>query len=148
MIVTGLILAKCFAYFGQPPVIGEVVAGIVLGPSLLGSELSAFVLPPDIAPFLGVIAQLGVLLYMFSVGLELHADPIRRRLHATIATSHASILLPFVLGATLALGLYPRLSTSDVSFTSFALFMGVAMSITAFPVLARILTDRRMNTPS
>src|SRR6185503_2008084 len=64
---------------------------------------------------------------------------------ATIATSHASILLPFVLGAALALGLYPRLSTSDVSFASFALFMGVAMSITAFPVLARILTDRRMN---
>ena len=145
VIVTGLILAKCFAYIGQPPVIGEVVAGIVLGPSFLGSELSAFVLPPDIAPFLGVIAQLGVLLYMFSVGLELHTDPIRRRLHATIATSHASILLPFVLGATLALGLYPRLSTSDVSFASFALFMGVAMSITAFPVLARILTDRRMN---
>jgi Kef-type K+ transport system membrane component KefB len=145
VIVTGLILAKCFAYLGQPPVIGEVVAGIVLGPSFLGVELSAFVLPPDIAPFLGVIAQLGVLLYMFSVGLELHTDPIRRRLHATIATSHASILLPFVLGAALALGLYPRLSTSDVSFASFALFMGVAMSITAFPVLARILTDRRMN---
>jgi Kef-type K+ transport system membrane component KefB len=145
VIVTGLILAKCFAYIGQPPVIGEVVAGIVLGPSLLGSEFSAFILPPDIAPFLGIIAQLGVLLYMFSVGLELHTDPIRRRLHATIATSHASILLPFVLGATLALGLYPRLSTSDVSFASFALFMGVAMSITAFPVLARILTDRRMN---
>jgi Kef-type K+ transport system membrane component KefB len=145
VIVTGLILAKCFAYLGQPPVIGEVVAGIVLGPSFLGSELSAFILPPDIAPFLGVIAQLGVLLYMFSVGLELHAAPIRRHLHATIATSHASILLPFVLGAALALGLYPRLSTSDVSFASFALFMGVAMSITAFPVLARILTDRRMN---
>jgi Kef-type K+ transport system membrane component KefB len=125
-------------------VIGEVVAGIVLGPSFLGSELSAFVLPPGIAPFLGVIAQLGVLLYMFSVGLELHADPIRRRLHGTIATSHASILLPFVLGAILALDLYPRLSTSDISFTSFALFMGVAMSITAFPVLARILTDRRL----
>ena len=93
MIVTGLILSKCFAYIGQPPVIGEVVAGIVLGPSFLGAELSAFVLPPDIAPFLGVIAQLGVLLHMFSVGLELRADPIRQRLHATIATSHASILL-------------------------------------------------------
>jgi len=144
VIVTGLILAKCFAYLGQPPVIGEVVAGIVLGPSLLGPEISALVLPPSSAPFLGVIAQLGVLLYMFCVGLELHADLIRPRLRATIATSHASILVPFVLGAILALDLYPRLSTSDVSFTSFALFMGVAMSITAFPVLARILTDRRM----
>ena len=144
VIITGLILAKCFAYLGQPPVIGEVVAGIVLGPSLLGPEISALVLPPSSAPFLGVIAQLGVLLYMFCVGLELHADLIRPRLRATIATSHASILMPFVLGAILALDLYPRLSTSDVSFTSFALFMGVAMSITAFPVLARILTDGRM----
>lgn len=144
VIATGAILAKGFAYLGQPPVIGEVVAGIVLGPSFLGAEFSALVLPPNIAPFLGVIAQLGVLLYMFSVGLELHADPLRGRWHATVATSHASILLPFVLGALLALALYPRLSTSDVPFTSFALFMGVAMSITAFPVLARILTDRRM----
>jgi len=144
VIVTGLILAKLFAYLGQPPVIGEVVAGIVLGPSLLGSEVSALILPTAVAPFLGVIAQLGVLLYMFIVGLELHADLLKHRAHATVATSHASILVPFVLGALLALYLYPRLSSSDVPFTSFALFMGVAMSITAFPVLARILTDRRM----
>ncbi len=144
VIVTGLILAKCFLYLGQPPVIGEVVAGIVLGPSFLGPEISALILPPSSAPFLGVIAQLGVLLYMFCVGLELHAGLIRQRLRGAIATSHASILVPFVLGAILALDLYPRLSTSDVSFTSFALFMGVAMSITAFPVLARILTDRHM----
>lgn len=144
VIVTGLILAKCFAYLGQPPVIGEVIAGIVLGPSLLGPEVSAVILPPTAAPFLGVIAQLGVLLYMFTVGLELHGGLIKRRAHATVATSHASILVPFVLGALLALELYPRLSSSDVPFTSFALFMGVAMSITAFPVLARILTDRHM----
>ncbi len=144
VIVTGLILAKLFAYLGQPPVIGEVVAGIVLGPSFLGSEVSAHILPATVAPFLGVIAQLGVLLYMFIVGLELHAGLLKHRAHATVATSHASIVVPFVLGALLALYLYPRLSSSDVPFTSFALFMGVAMSITAFPVLARILTDRRM----
>jgi Kef-type K+ transport system membrane component KefB len=144
VLVTGLILAKLFAYLGQPPVIGEVVAGIVLGPSLLGSEVSALILPAAVAPFLGVIAQLGVLLYMFIVGLELHVDLLKHRAHATVATSHASILVPVVLGALLALYLYPRLSSSDVPFTSFALFMGVAMSITAFPVLARILTDRRM----
>jgi len=144
VIVTGLILAKLFAYLGQPPVIGEVVAGIVLGPSLLGSEVSALILPTAVAALLGVIAQLGVLLYMFIVGLELHADLLKHRAHATVATSHASLLVPFVLGALLALYLYPRLSSSDVPFTSFALFMGVAMSITAFPVLARILTDRRM----
>jgi Kef-type K+ transport system membrane component KefB len=145
VILTGLVLGKCFAYLGQPPVIGEVVAGIVLGPSLLGTDLSAVILPASIAPFLNIIAQLGVLLYMFTVGLGLHSDLLRHRAHATVATSHASILLPFVLGTLLALKLYPQLSSNAVPFTSFALFMGVAMSITAFPVLARILTDRNMS---
>lgn len=142
VIVTGVLLGKVFAYIGQPPVIGEVVAGILLGPSLLGPELSAHILPPSVAPFLSIIAQLGVLLYMFTVGLELHTDIIKQRVHATVVTSHVSIIAPFLLGALLALVLYPRLATNDISFTSFALFMGVAMSITAFPVLARILTDR------
>src|SRR4029450_7480269 len=145
VILAGLILAKGCAYLGQPPVIGEVIAGIVLGPSFLGADVSALLLPHTVAPFLGVMAQLGVLLYMFTVGLEFHTDLMRQRTHATIATSHASILVPFVLGALLALELYPRLSSSDVPFTSFALFLGVAMSITAFPLLARILTDRRMS---
>jgi len=145
VILTGLLLAKGCAYLGQPPVIGEVIAGIVLGPSFLGADASALLLPVTVAPFLGVIAQLGVLLYMFTVGLELHPDLLRHRAHATVAISHTSILVPFVLGALLALYLYPRLSSSDVLFTSFALFMGVAMSITAFPVLARILTDRGLS---
>jgi Kef-type K+ transport system membrane component KefB len=145
VIVTGQLLARVLAYVGQPPVIGEVAAGILLGPSLIGPELSAIVLPPSIAPFLGVVAQIGVILYMFLVGLELYPGQLKHRARVTIATSHASIVLPFVLGALLALLLYPRLSTSDVPFTSFALFMGVAMSITAFPVLARILTDRGMS---
>jgi Kef-type K+ transport system membrane component KefB len=144
IIVVGQLLAKLFAYVGQPPVIGEVVAGILLGPSLLGPGGSSLVLPPSVAPFLGVIAQLGVVLYMFLVGLELDPAPLRNRLHATVAISHASILAPFVLGTLLSLPLYPRLSSSDVGFTSFALFLGVAMSITAFPVLARILSDYRM----
>src|SRR5205823_7054807 len=88
------------------------------------------------------ISQLGVILYMFLVGLDLNASLLRRRAHATVAISHASIVCPFVLGSALALWLYPRVSGADVPFTSFALFMGVAMSVTAFPVLARILTDR------
>jgi Kef-type K+ transport system membrane component KefB len=142
VIALGQVLAWAFAYLVQPPVIGEVVAGILLGPSLIGVNASHVILPPEAAPFLEVIAQLGVILYMFLVGLELDPRHLRERAHATVAISHASILLPFVLGAWLALDLYPRLSTSDVPFTSFALFMGVAMSITAFPVLARILTDR------
>jgi Kef-type K+ transport system membrane component KefB len=142
VIVTGQLLAKLCAYLHQPPVIGEVIAGILLGPSLLGPELSGRVLPPVVAPFLGLIAQLGVILYMFLVGLELNLSRLTHRVHATVATSHASILVPFLLGTLLALALYPRLSNARVPFTSFALFMGVAMAITAFPVLARILTDR------
>jgi Kef-type K+ transport system membrane component KefB len=144
IIVTGQVLAKLFAYLGQPPVIGEVVAGILLGPSLLGPQVSALILPASIAPTLGVIAQLGVVLYMFLIGLELNPALLKHRAHATVATSHASILVPFILGTLLALPLYPRLSSNTVTFTSFALFMGVAMSITAFPVLARILTDYRL----
>jgi Kef-type K+ transport system membrane component KefB len=129
----------------QPPVIGEVIAGILLGPSLLGSIAPSamnYVLPSSIAPHLSVIAQIGVILFMFLVGLELDTAPLKHRTHATVAISHASILVPFVLGSTLALWLYPRFSTSDVPFTVFALFLGVSLSVTAFPVLARILTDR------
>lgn len=129
----------------QPPVIGEVIAGIILGPSLLGRispEAMGFVLPPSVAPYLSIIAQIGVILFMFLVGLELDTGELRHRTHATVAISHASIVLPFVLGSTLALWLYPRLSSSDVPFTVFALFLGVSLSVTAFPVLARILTDR------
>jgi Kef-type K+ transport system membrane component KefB len=147
ILLLGRWLGKLFVHFGQPRVIGEIVAGIALGPSLLGHiwpQAMHFVLPADVAPFLGIIAQIGIILYMFLVGLELNAGLIRSRAHATIAISHTSILVPFLLGATLALWLYPPLASGNVPFTSFALFMGVAMSITAFPVLARILTDRRM----
>ena len=147
ILLLGRWLGKLFVYFGQPRVIGEMVAGIMLGPSLLGRiwpDAMHFILPTDVQPFLGIIAQIGVILYMFLVGLELNAGLLRSRAHATIAISHTSILVPFLLGATLALWLYPQLSTGDVPFTSFALFMGVAMSITAFPVLARILTDRHI----
>jgi Kef-type K+ transport system membrane component KefB len=149
VLVTGRLLAVLFRYVGQPPVIGEVIAGIALGPSFLGviwPDAAAFILPTSVAPYLGMIAQLGVVLYMFLVGLELNPSVLRARAHATVAISHASILAPFVLGSALALFLYPRLSSRDVDFTSFSLFMGVAMSITAFPVLARILTDRGIQT--
>jgi Kef-type K+ transport system membrane component KefB len=95
-----------------------------------------------------VISQLGVILYMFLVGLELNPALLRQRARAAVAISNAGIVFPFLLGSATALVLYPNLSSSDVTFTSFALFVGVATSITAFPVLARILTDRRMqHTP-
>ena len=125
--------------------IGEIIAGVVLGPSVLGRlapSVASYVLPTSVAPFLNVIAQVGVILYMFLVGLEVDPKLLRHRGHATVAISHASILAPFLMGALLAVFLYPSFSPASVSFTSFSLFIGVAMSITAFPVLARILTDR------
>jgi len=148
VLVTGRLLGKVLGALRQPPVIGEVLAGILLGPSLLGRiapELASVILPTSVAPLLGVVAQLSVILYMFLVGLDLNVDLLRGRARGVIVTSHTSIVVPFVLGVVLALYLYPRVSASDVSFTSFALFMGVAMSITAFPVLARIVTDRGLN---
>jgi Kef-type K+ transport system membrane component KefB len=147
VLIVGRVLSLLFRYVGQPPVIGEVMGGILLGPSFLGQvwpEAAQFVLPSAVAPYLGVLAQLGVILYMFLVGLELDLGVLRRQAGATVAISHASIVVPFSFGAALALVLYPRLSSRDVAFTHFALFTGVALSITAFPVLARILTDRQL----
>jgi Kef-type K+ transport system membrane component KefB len=149
VLIVGRMLSLLFRYLGQPPVIAEVVAGILLGPSLLGQvwpQAAAFILPPSVAPYLGAIAQLGAILYMFLVGLELNLGVLRELARAAASISNASIVVPFLLGAALALILYPRLSNRDVPFTSFALFVGIALSITAFPVLARILTDRRMHT--
>ncbi|MGC4086773.1 MAG: cation:proton antiporter [Polyangiaceae bacterium] len=148
IIVASRALGALFRRLQQPAVIGEVIAGILLGPSLLGGvapAASAYLLPPAVAPFLGVIAQVGVVLFMFLIGLELDTSLLGKKAHATVAISHASIIAPFLLGSTAALWLYPKLSSSDVPFGVFALFMGVSMSVTAFPVLARILTDRGMS---
>ena len=139
------LLGMLFRYFHQPPVIGEVIAGIMLGPSFLGhfaSGVTTYLLPPSVAPFLSIIAQVGILLYMFLVGIEFDIAALKSRTHTAIMVSHASIMAPFLLGSSLALVLYARVSTADVPFPVFAMFMGVSMSVTAFPVLARILTDR------
>jgi Kef-type K+ transport system membrane component KefB len=148
VIATARALGTLFKLIHQPPVVGEIIAGILLGPSLLGRVApgaSAYLLPHAIAPYLNILSQVGVILYMFLVGLELDPSLMRKRGHSTIAISHASILAPFLLGGILALYLYPRLSSSDVPFTVFSLFVGVSMSVTAFPVLARILTDRNIH---
>lgn len=133
-----------FRLLQQPAVVGEIVAGIMLGPSLLGHvwpRAFAYLLPPAVAPFLDVLAQLGIILYMFLVGLELDPELVARQGRAAVAISHASIVTPFLLGTLLALLLYPQVAAAGVPFTGFSLFIGVSMSVTAFPVLSRILTD-------
>jgi Kef-type K+ transport system membrane component KefB len=148
VVVAGRLLARGLAWLGQPQVIGEVLAGICLGPSLLGRaapEVSAFLLPESIAPALGVTAQTGIVLYMLLVGLDLRAQMLRDRLRQAAAAAQGSIAVPFVLGAALSIYLHPTLAAGGASRASFALFMGVAMSITAFPVLARILADRNLS---
>jgi Kef-type K+ transport system membrane component KefB len=145
IMITARVVGLLFARLNQPAVIGEVVGGIILGPSLLGRlspETAAFLLPADAAPFLGVIAQIGVILYMFLIGLELDLGVLRARLSMTIVISQASIVAPFALGGALAFVLFESLAPAGVPFSSFLLFIGVSMSITAFPVLARILGDR------
>ena len=144
VVLVGRLLGVLFRRAGQPPVIGEVVGGILLGPSFLGllsPETYRFLLPSEIAPLLSVVAQIGVIIYMFLIGLELNPELLRNRVKATLVISTSSILLPFLLGVGLATFIYDELSPSNVPFTPFALFLGLSMSVTAFPVLARILND-------
>ena len=132
---------------GQPQVVGEMIAGIALGPSVLGAQaphLAALLFPAGSLGFLNTLSQIGLVVFMFLVGLELDLKVVRERGSSALVISHASIVAPFLLGATLAIVLYPTLAGSRVTFTGFALFMGAAMSVTAFPVLARILMERRL----
>lgn len=145
VVVAGRVLGLAARLVGQPPVIGEVVSGVMLGPSVLGlvaPAAEAYLFPETVKGPLDVIAQAGVVLYMFLVGLEFDADLLRARGRSLLVTSQASIIAPFALGCVLALALYESSAPASISRTVFALFMGVAMSITAFPVLARILADR------
>ena len=148
-----VVLAVCrtvgavFRRINQPRVVGEMFAGIMLGPSLLGwaaPHFSAYLFPPASLGFLNALSQVGVVIFMFLVGLGINPKELKSQGHAAVLTSHVSITAPFVLASFLALYLYPRLSDDSVSFTNFALFMGAAMSITAFPVLARILSERKL----
>ncbi len=148
VILAARVCGALFRRMKQPAVVGEMVAGILLGPSLFGRltpALSAHVFPTLVLPFLSVVSQIGIILFMFLVGVQLDTGLLRNRTRAAVAISHASIVAPFLCGAALALWLYPSYSSRGVSFTQFALFIGVSMSVTAFPVLARILTDRGMH---
>lgn len=147
ILITARTIGWIFRWIRQPQVIGEMVAGILLGPSLLGwlaPHVSAALFPVTSLSLLNGVSQIGLVVFMFLVGLEFNPRNLRGRSHTAIVTSHASIIAPFLLGTALALYLYPRLSDDSVKFTHFALFMGTAMSITAFPVLARILRERNL----
>jgi len=149
LIVIGLsrLVGLGFRWLRQPLVIGEIVAGIMLGPSLFGAiapTWAAAIFPPETIPFLNILSQIGLIFFMFLIGLELNPKYLQGQLEKAILISHVSILVPFSLGALLALLLYPLVSNASVSFTAFALFLGAAMSITAFPVLARIITENNL----
>lgn len=147
VILVSRLTGMLFKRIRQPQVVGEMVAGILLGPSLLGwaaPALSHAVFPANSLGYFNALSQIGLVFFMFLIGVSLNPGALREHGHAAVLTSHASIVTPFCLGSGLALFLYPILATSDIRFTSFALFMGSAMSITAFPVLARILTERNL----
>ena len=131
----------------QPSVIGEIAAGLLLGPSLLGQvwpDGYAMLFPPASLDVLRLLSQIGVILFMFSVGLDLDVHHLRQRAPTAVAVSHFSIVVPFLLGVIVAIALYRSYAPAGVPFHSFGLFMGIALSITAFPVLARVLEEREM----
>lgn len=145
IVVAARLMGGLFRRFSQPAVIGEMLAGILLGPSLLGwvwPQAQAFLFPAPSMGALRLLSQIGVVLFMFIVGIDLDAAHLRSMAHAAVWVSHLSITIPFLLGSALSLVLYRTLAPPGTHFSAFALFMGIAMSITAFPVLARILEDR------
>lgn len=150
LLAVAVVVAACKAAgwvlqkLGQPPVIGEIAAGIVLGPSVLGllwPSGAAALLPQMVLPQLNVLAQLGVVLFVFLTGLELNTRLLRGRGHLAVVVSHVSIAVPFLLGVLLAVIAYMKFSPEGVGYLAFALFFGVSMSVTALPVLVRILMD-------
>jgi len=151
-IVTIILVSRIFAFLfqkiHQPTVIGEIIAGIALGPSLLGAifpEFSAVLFPENSLDNLSLLSQVGLILFMFMVGMELDIKVIQNKVKEAIVVSNAGILIPFTLGIGLAYFIYNHFAPPNVPFLSFGLFLGMAMSITAFPVLARIVQERGLH---
>lgn len=148
-IIVIIAFARLFGYLfkkiGQPAVIGEIIAGIVLGPSLTAlffPGFSQFLFPVASLVNLHFLSQIGLILFMFVIGMELEVSAIRKQAFGALIVSHSSIIVPFALGMGLAYFLYGSFAPAGISFLSFSLFMGIAMSITAFPVLARIIQEK------
>jgi Kef-type K+ transport system membrane component KefB len=144
--------AKAFGYLiqkvGQPAVVGEMVAGVLLGPMFFGSwfpEVSGLLFPEASLSHIQYLSQLGLVLFMFTIGLDMDLNGLKKSSYQAVFISHASIVLPFALGVFLSFYLFEQFAPAGVSFLSFSLFMGVAMSITAFPVLARIVKERGLS---
>jgi len=151
-IITIVVVARVFGWIcrklGQPSVIGEIIAGIALGPTLLGSyfpEFSSMLFPEASLGNLKFLSQFGLILFMFVIGMELDLKVLKNKAHDAVVISHASIIIPFALGLGLAYFIYAQFAPMGVQFSSFGLFMGIAMSITAFPVLARIVQERGLH---
>ena len=147
IIIIGIarLLGRIMVRIGQPTVMGEIIAGIILGPSLLGlffPEVNAFLFPIDSLGNLQIISQIGLILFMFIIGMELDLRILRKHAQSAMIISNVSIAAPFFLGIVLAYMLYPSFGPKQMGFTAFALFIGIAVSITAFPVLARIVQER------
>lgn len=141
------LFASLFKLIGQPGVIGEIVAGIVLGPSVLGAlfpDLFGFLFRPDSLTNLELISQLGLVLFMFVIGMEVDFSVLKNKINETLVISHAGILVPFFLGIIASYWIYESYASHQTAFLPFALFIGISMSITAFPVLARIIQERNM----
>lgn len=151
-IIAIIIVARGIGFFfkkmGQPVVIGEILAGIVLGPSLLGTyfpEFSNFLFAKESLGGLQILSQVGLVLFMFVIGMELNLKVLKNTAYEATVISHASIIIPFALGIGLAYYLYPSFAPTNIPFSSFSLFIGISMSITAFPVLARIVQEKGLH---
>ncbi|WP_396175884.1 cation:proton antiporter [Flavobacterium sp.] len=148
-IITIVLVARIFGWIfrkiGQPTVIGEIIAGIVLGPSLFGlyfPEVKEALFPVASLGILQMLSQVGLIFFMFVIGMELDLKVLKNKANEAVVISHASIVIPFALGVGLAYFIYYQFAPPGIEFLSFSLFMGIAMSITAFPVLARIVQER------
>ncbi|HEY0165851.1 MAG TPA: cation:proton antiporter [Jatrophihabitans sp.] len=145
ILVLAKVLGMLASRIGQPPVIGEIVAGIAIGPTLFNGQIAATLFPTEIRPMLAALANVGLALFMFIVGCELEHAIVAGRKRVPVSVSLGSIVLPFTMGSVLALSLLYSAHGADNDKLGFVLFFGASMSVTAFPVLARILSDRRMN---
>ena len=145
ILLVSRVTAYVFSFIGQPAVIGETIGGILLGPSLLGlvaPSVSHFLFPPDSLGRLQSLSQLGLIVYMFIVGMEIDFGQMKARAKESLLVGQSGIVFPFFFGICLSMYLYRDYCPAGVSFLPFALFIGVAMSITAFPVLARIVKEK------